>query len=158
AVDEELRDHGTLSALRDARGRSTARVRLLRADLDGIDLGARPYLLHAVEDDALARSQAGVDEPIVADHPRSRNHTLGHAGVVADHEHDRVAALVARDAALRHEQRLALHRLCELRAHEHPGQELALRIREQRAQHHGASARIHRYLGELQLAVVLRAL
>src|SRR5215471_5464379 len=120
------------SALRDAAGRFALRLGFFPADLDGLHVIARPHLLQPVEDHALAGVKAGADQPIVADHASSGDASLRHDVAVADHEHDGIAALVARDAALRNEEGVAFHRLRELSAHEHAGQQLAARIREQR--------------------------
>ncbi len=143
-----------LSALGYAgRGVGVGR-RPLRRNLHGLHLGTRPDLLHSIEDHAVPGFQAVADQPVVADRARGRYDAFRNDVVATHQQHHGVALLVARDAALRHEQRVALHGLRQLRTHEHAGQQLSTGVRKQRAQQDGARALVYGHLGELQLAVL----
>src|SRR6266568_8153229 len=142
--------------------RGTARVRFSRrsarrrlADAGRghrLHLRTGPDLLQPLHDHLLARLHAGGDEPGVADRPVCDELAALDLAVGPDHERGRQALLVARHAHLRDEERRRVHALVEPRPHEHAGEELALRVREERAERDGARARADRHVRELERA------
>src|SRR5512141_990215 len=96
---------------------------------------ARADLLEPLDDDLVARLEAGGHEPGVA-HGAVGDELPALDLLLRVHdERGGQPLLVARDALLRHEQRLGVHALVEPGADEHAGQELAARVR-----HDGAEA------------------
>src|SRR5512133_1912131 len=131
---------------------ASARGLLRAAGRDGVHRGAWADLLQPLDDDLLARLHAGRDEPRVAD--GAVGHELPPLDLLVggDHERGRQPLLIARDAHLRDEERLRVHALVEPRADEHAGHELALRVREERAERDRPRARIDGDVGELERA------
>ena len=133
-LDEEL-GHG--ASLPRAGGR------------DGVDEGAGPDLLQPLDDDLLAGPDAVGDQPGVADGPVGDDLPAFHLLLGIHDKCNRQALLVAGHAHLGDQERVRVHSLVEPGAHEHAGEQLALRVREERAQHDRAGARVDGDVGEL---------
>ena len=105
-------------------------------------------------DHAIAGGEARGDQPLAVDGAIRRDHALGHLVVLVDDHHGGFALRVARDAALRHQQRRRARARVSWARTNMPGSSSRLRIREHRAQHHRAGARIHRHFGNLEAAAL----
>ena len=121
---------------------------------DGFDRRARTDLLQVVDDDLVARLQARGDQPLIADRARSLEHAQFHLAVRAHDQRRRLALRVAAHRELRHEDRVRRAAFLQPRAHKHAGQQLAARVRENRAHRDGIRHRIHRHVGHLQRALL----
>ena len=112
----------------------------------GRDLGG------AVDDDLVARGQSLRDLPFRSLHGAGLHRTLLRLAVGRD-QHLGLSVGAAHDGALRHEDGVALHALLGADAHVHARQQQSVGIAELATQHHLARARIHRNVGEQQLAL-----
>ena len=128
---------------RGGRGAGGLRTRRrLRGQLscDRLHRHAGLRLFRALHDHAVARVQAAVDHPVARRSvPDVTSCATVDLVVRADHERQRLALLVVRDADLRHEHRIVVDAFLDPRAHEHARQQHAVLVREDRA--HGDRAR-----------------
>ena len=127
----------------------------LGAGLGGHDLDAGTHHLQTLDDHLVARRQPRADQPLVAHAAVGLQGAQFDLVLGVDHHRRRLAALVARHAALRHQQALAGHAVDQAGAHEHARQQPAVGIGKHRPQRDRTRARIHRDFRELQLALLL---
>ena len=158
-VDEEARQHAWLLHAQllhvrlrrrfmwPSRGRGW---RVVACDeCHRVRLLAGVRVLQSFDDDAIAGDRCRPSPASScrrSDRPSSLRHL--HHAVGVDDQCGRIAAFVAADAALRHEQCIRFDAFDDARAHEHSGQQHAVRIRELRAQRHRAGGGIDRHFAE----------
>ncbi|CRI67575.1 hypothetical protein THIOKS1690004 [Thiocapsa sp. KS1] len=122
----------------------------LIAEVHHPDLRSRSGLLAAFDDDAIARLEPGVHQPLVADGTRRLDLALLHLALVVHDQGDRVAATIVLDTLLRNQDGVRADAFLHPSADEHPRQKLLLRVRDGGAQRDRAGSLVDRDLGGLQ--------
>src|SRR5882724_6758078 len=122
----------------------------------GIDLGAWPHPLHAVDDHPILRLESVANHAQTVAHRSQLHLAVFHGVLVIDHEGEALR-LIGAEGLVREQQRLVLATPRDTDARKEAGGQHELRVGEYGPSHHRAGVRIEPIINEIDIALVRKS-